>query len=326
MTASTLPAIPDKNDLPALFDTDDGIERVVSKIEAEARSIVCDYSTAKGRKEARSLASKVSRSKTLIDDVGKSLNDERNRLNKIVNEKRNLAKERLDALRDDIRRPAEEIEKKEAERVQAHMMAMDQFSVEKLTSQNTSAELQAQIKMIEAVDIDGTWEEFEGEARTAKAQALQKYNQDIGVAEAREAQEAELVELRREKAERDEANRQAQQEAEAKKHAEAAEKARAEAEQQAAERAKVEAEERHQRELAESKEREERAAQAERDRIAKEQQEREVAEQRRKADAENRRRIRSEIISTLAGLKPANYEEMVDAMIAGEVPHVKVMF
>ena len=63
--------IPHKNDVPALFSKKDGIEKLVRQIEKQARAVVIDHSTAKGRKEVKSLAAKVSRSKTLIDDIRK---------------------------------------------------------------------------------------------------------------------------------------------------------------------------------------------------------------------------------------------------------------
>ncbi|TNE62205.1 MAG: hypothetical protein EP341_00390, partial [Sphingomonadales bacterium] len=80
-----LTVIPEKDQIPALFSTEDGIENLIAMIEKEALAVAQDYSTDKGRKAARSLAAKVSRSKTLIDEVGKDLNEERNRLNKEVN-------------------------------------------------------------------------------------------------------------------------------------------------------------------------------------------------------------------------------------------------
>jgi hypothetical protein len=342
--STDLITIPTKADVPALFAKEGAIDALVSRIEEEARSVVQDYSNDKGRKAAKTLAAKVSRSKTLIDEVGKALNDERNALNKAVNTTRNMAKERLDALRDEIKQPALEAEAKEADRVRAHLVAMDQFEKIELTSQNTSGELQAQIDMTEAVDVGEAWEEYEADARAAKAAALEKLKADQVIAVARENQEAELEALRLEKAHREEADRAAKSSEEAKAIADAAEKAEAERDKQTeldkAEAVKVAAKEaeqkavadteaaeaRHKSELDEAKAREERAAQAERDRLAQERRDSEAAENRRKADAEHRRRIRSEIVVAITKMKPANWEECVDAMIAGEIPHLKVLF
>ncbi len=291
-TGTELTTLPEKSQIPALFNEEKGIEKLVERIEKDALAIHQDYTTDKGRKAARSLAAKVSRSKTLIDAVGKDMTEKWRAKTNAVNAKRKLATERLDELRDKIKKPADEFEAKEAERVQKHMKALDQFALDTLTAHDTSAELKAKIAMIEAVEIGPVWEEFEGDARQQKAEALTKYQNDLGIAEAREAQERELEQYRRE----------------------------------AAEREASEAEERHQRELAEARAREEAAAKEERDRIAAEKRAEEEAAEKRKADAANRRRIRSEVVKAIAALKPENYEEIVDAMIAGEIPHVEVKF
>ena len=330
-----LTTIPHKSDVPALFSTEGGIEALVSRIEKEARSFALDYSTDKGRKEAKSLAAKVSRSKTLIDEVGKEQNEERNRLNKEVNALRGVVRERLDALRDEIKGPAEAAEAAEAERVRLHMIALDQFATDAMSSQDSSAELQARIDHIESIEVGPEWEEFEADARAAKSAAIQKLFADKALAKAREEQEAELEALRAEKAAREEADRirqaKAEQErAEAERLArierdkkEAAERAAQEAEERA--RAEAEAaERRHQKELQESAKREAEAAQRERDRIAAEERAKAEAEAKRAADRKHRQKVRSEIVAAITELKPANWEELVDQMIWGKIPHVKV--
>ena len=273
--------IPHKTDVPALFTEKGGIEKLVSRIEKEARAVVIDHSTAKGRKEVKSLAAKVSRSKTLIDEVGKEQNDERNRLNKEVNEQRNLAKERLDALRDEIKAPVEKWEAAEAERVRMHLVAMDAFALDRVDAHADSATIQGVIDSIEAAEIGEAWEEYEADARAAKAASLVKFNADLGIAKAREEQAAELEQLRAAAAKR---------------------------EQEDAERAAKEA-----------------AAKAERDRITAENKAKADAEVKRAADKKHIQKIRSEIVKAITDAKPANWEELVDAMLVGEIPHVKVL-
>lgn len=336
--------IPHKADVPALFTKEGGIEGLVAQIEKEARSIVIDATTPVGRKDAKSLAAKVSRSKTLIDEVGKEQNEERNRLNKEVNALRNLAKERLDALRDEIRRPVEEWEQKEADRVRELEKRMDLFSLDRINSAFAVETIKMMIAEVEAVEIDPSWEEYEADARAAKSAALDKYRADLGVAQTREDQEAELIKLRAEaearakadeeraakeaaeRAEKERAEREAQAKAEAEQRAkEAAERAAKEAEAKAA-RELAEAKEAHARQLAEAKAREEAAAQAERDRIEAEAKAKADAEAKRAADKKHRQRIRQEAIDALAKLKPESFNEIVDAIIAGEVPHTKITF
>lgn len=331
-TGTDLITIPHKTDVPALFSKKDGIAQLVARIEKEARAVVIDHSTAKGRKEVKSLAAKVSRSKTLIDEVGKEQNEERNRLNKEVNALRNLAKERLDALRDEIKAPVEAWEAAEAERVRLHMIKMDTFGLERVTGNDESSAIQWVIDTIEGEEIDASWEEYEADARTAKSQALTKYEYDLGIAKTREAQAAELEELRAAKAAREaeDAERAAaaqelkeEQERE-ERAAERAKAAAAEAEAKAKADAEA-AEERHAQRLAAAKAEAAQAAQAERDRIAAEKKAEEDAQAARAADKKHRQKIRAEVVKSITDAKPANWEELVDMMIVGEIAHVKVM-
>jgi hypothetical protein len=337
-------SIPHKSDVPALFSKEGGIEGLVKRIEKEARSIVIDATTPMGRKDAKSLAAKVSRSKTLIDEVGKEQNEERNRLNKEVNALRNLAKDRLDALRDEIRKPVEEWEQKEIDRVRELEKRMDVFGLERTNAMHAVETIKLMITEVEAVEIDASWEEYEADARTAKAAALDKYRADLGTAQVREDQEAELMKLRadaeaREKADAERAEKDAAERAD-RERAEREQKATQEAEQrakEAAERAAQEAEakaarelaeakEAHAKELAEAKERAEAAAQAERDRIAAEEKAKADAEAKRAANKKHRQKIRQEAIDALAKIGPESFNEIIDAIIAGDVPHTTITF
>lgn len=330
-TGTDLITIPHKTDVPAMFSKPGAIEGLVTAIEKQARAIVTDHTTAKGRKEIKTLASKVSRSKTLIDEVGKEENDERNRLNKAVNAQRNLAKERLDALRDEIKAPVVAWEDAEAERTRQHLIRLDEFDQGRVDAHSDTATIKGVIAHVEAIDVDETWEEHEADAKTAKAAALSKWQSDLAIAQAREDQAAELEALRAEKEQRDQekaeraiADRKAADAAEAEARAQAAAQAQADAAREQARKDAEAAEERHKAELIEAAKREERAAQAERDRIAAEKQAEEDAANARAADKKHRQKIRSEVVADIAALKPANVEEIVDAMMSGEISHVEV--
>ena len=331
-TGTELITIPHKTDVPALFSTKDGISKLVDRIEKEARAVVIDHSTAKGRKEVKSLAAKVVRSKTLIDGVRKEVNEEAQNIIKANNAIGKEAVERLDALRDEIKAPVEEWEAKEAERVRQHLIRMEVFDLERATGHDSSATIQGILDTINATEIDASWEEHEADAKAAKSAALVKYEADLGIAKAREAQEAELEALRAEKAKRDaeeleraEKERIAKEEQEreqreAARAAEAAEKAKAEAEAKAAA-----AEQRHAERLAEAKAEAARAAEAERQKIEAERKAEEEAQAKRAADKKHRQKIRAEVVKSITDAAPANWEELVDAMIVGEIKHVKVM-
>lgn len=330
-TGTEIITIPHKTDVPALFGKKDGISKLVAQIEKEARAVAVDISTAAGRKEVKSLAAKVSRSKTLIDEVGKEQNEERNRLNKEVNALRNLAKERLDALRDEIKKPVEKWEAAQAERERQFLIRMGAFDLDRADAHADTATISGILSAIEATPIDATWETHEADAKAAKAAALVKYKGDLAIATQREAQAAELAELKAEKEQRDReaaerviADQKEKDEAEARAGAEAAAKqAAADAEAQAKLDADA-AEARHKAQLEAAEQKAEAAAQAERDRIAAKQKAEAEAENARANDKKHRQKIRAEVVKSITELKPANWEELVDNMIWGKIAHVKV--
>lgn len=340
--STALTTLPEKSDIPALFSKDGAIMAIVAKIEKETLAVVPDLKTAKGRKAQLSLAAKVSRSKTLIDDVGKDLNEDRNRLNKEVNAVRIEVKDALDELRDKLKKPVLDWENDEADRVRKHQVQLAVFDDDTLTAMSTSDEIQSQLAQIEATKIDDTWEEFEDEAVEAKEHALKKYKADFDVAKSREDNEAELEKLRAESSKRDEEDRQRkakeqadqeerdrkakQEEIESRQAKESLEreaKAKLGAEEKAA-RDKKDAEERHQRELQEAKDREEQAAQRERDRLADDRRAEESKAAQRRQNAEIRSKAVDTIMAAMNNVEPRTVKGMVEAMIDGKIPMVVV--
>ena len=338
-----LTLLPDAKDLPTYFAEAGKLDELVSSIEERVKSEVIDVTTPKGRKAATSLAAKVSSSKVLIEKTAKDLTEDARKKIADVNAKRNSAVERLEKLRDDTKAPVKEWEEREEQRIRAIMQQMLTFDTDQLTAMASAADLQALIEKIEAVEVtEETFQEKTEEAEALKEEALKVYRGHLATAEQREENERELAALRAEKEERERLE-QERAEAEAKAKAEEERKAR-EAEEKArreqeakeaqeraakeaearAEQQRKEAEERHARELEEAKRREAEAAERERARIAQEQREKEEAEAAALADEENRKRIKAEIVSALSKVEPRNVAGMVEAMMAGEIPHVKV--
>jgi len=98
--------------------TSDNAETLVSKIEGEVRSFIPDLETDKSRKEIASLSAKVSKSKVILDGLGKTLVSEWKNKAKVVDAERKMIRDRLDCLRDEARKPLtewEDIEKKKIE-------------------------------------------------------------------------------------------------------------------------------------------------------------------------------------------------------------------
>ena len=108
----------EKTNALAVFTSQEQLDPLIEAIEKEARSLVPDLSTKKGRDAIASMAHKVARSKTYIDNAGKDLVAELKALPKQIDESRRLVRERLDALKDEVRRPLTEWEA-EQERIKA---------------------------------------------------------------------------------------------------------------------------------------------------------------------------------------------------------------
>lgn len=243
--ASELEVVAERTALvPAEVFKKGGVEAVVSKIEAEVRAIRRDISTPKGRLAVKSLALKVSKSKTALDGMGKDLTEEWRARTDAVNADRRLARDRLDALRDEVLAPLERWEAKDRERVAAHEAALMEIRrAPGGPTRATSVEIAA--RLVELRDPPARdWQEFE--ERAAEVYAEQIAFLERLLEERKAEEEAEAAEAARLAAEA-EAARQAAEEARLAREAEiaaaAAERARREAEERAAaEAARVESE------------------------------------------------------------------------------------
>lgn len=328
--------------VPAKVFGPGGIDSILSGIAAAARAHVADTSTAKGRAEIASLAHRVARSKTALDGMGKDLVAEWKKRSAAVDEERKRARDFLDSLRDEVRRPlteyeeAEERRTAELERRVAAVRAMGEAGAD------VAAELEALISRVRAVAIGDEWAEHAGSAALAKDAALTRLDARLSAARQREAAAAREAAERaaREAAEAQAAAERAQREAaerEAREAAEAAQRAareaqeareRAERERQAEARREAEAAERARQAEAEAERRAAAAVEAERRRVAAEERAKAEAEARRLADVEHRRKINAGALEAIAdlGAPPELAKAIVLAIVNGEIPHVSIRY
>ena len=104
---------------PVLVLTDkDRFSQFYEAMRRECDAHEPDLSTDKGRKEIASLAYKVARTKTAIDDAGKKLNEQARAQISAVDESRREIRKQLDDLKDEVRRPLTEWEDAEKQREQ----------------------------------------------------------------------------------------------------------------------------------------------------------------------------------------------------------------
>lgn len=258
-------------------------------IKREVEAFVPDTSTETGRKSIASLAYKVARTKTAIDDAGKELNAKYREQINMVDASRRAIREKFDALKDQARRPLTEWEKKEEARIASCQAILNELRNSAVIPSGVGLEAVIdRLAEIEATRIDSAvFIEMADVAISAKTVAINAHQAAIQRLRQEEADRVELARLRAEKEAREAADREAARVAEQQRlEAEAAERARREQERRAAEeaariaKAAQEAEARAKREAEEAARKEqeciERAHQAA---LESERRERAVAEQ-----------------------------------------------
>lgn len=330
------------------------VERLILDVEQKVRATIIDASTPGGRKEATSLAFKVTRSKTALDEMGKTFVADLKKAAGVVDADRRIIRDRFDALRDEVRKPVDEYEAAEDARRKGHTDALMRLNtLAQFNALPTVAEVSARHDAAIAICIRD-WEEFAQQAE-AMAESVRDILDRAGKeAAAREAERAELERLRKAEAERVAAERKAQ-----------AEQARIDRDREISERAQRETEERNAA-VALAKERERFAAvaraekaerdavaaaeraefekaaaleKAERDRLAAIETERKRAEavkaqeeaeaRRREADTEHRRTINCGAVADLmnfAGITKKAAQEVIAAIAGGKISNVKISY
>jgi hypothetical protein len=283
---------------PLQVFSDNGLDPLIEQIEREARSILLDISSEKGRKEVASLAHKIAKSKTALDKMGKDLVSGWKEQAKKVDVERARAWDRLEALQKEIRQPLTDWEDCENERIAKHEANLAElenagrFTLENWHSLSVEA-MTDRLKEVEG-ESSSDWEEFCVRAKLAIEQTTTGIRSAIQKRSMHDAEQAELARLRQEEAERKQRERdeQIRVEAAAEAKAEAEEKARCAAEAEAA-RVKAEQVKAEQERACIQREKDDadaRARKSEEDRLAairKADEDRVIAEAKAKRDAED---------------------------------------
>lgn len=330
---------------PSVVFAPGGVEGIISKLEAEVRALKTDISTESGRKEIASIAYKVARSKTALDEMGKNLvADIKAQAGKIDADRR-VIRDRLDALKDEVRKPLTDWEDAEKNRVSSHEQTLSAMTQLLQTPAAGSDDIRRHLDELSRL-AQRDWQEFASRATATADEVRTRLNQSLADMTKREEEAAELARLRAEQVAREQAEREAKIAAEAAERAkaEAEAKAKREAEQAAAkaaaEQQRIEREKAAAIARAERAEAEKKAAaeKAERDRLAAIEAERkrvadaaakEAAEKaRRERDKAHRAKLNNEALAALAGLGvEAELGKAVIAAIArGEVPHISIEY
>ncbi|MHC7627767.1 hypothetical protein ACYA02_01085 [Klebsiella pneumoniae] len=313
----------EKKNAMAVFTNNDQLDPLIEAIEKEARSLVPDVTTKKGRDAIASMAHKVARSKTYIDNAGKDLVAELKALPKQIDESRRVVRERLDALKDEVRRPLTEWEA-EQERIKAEE-AMNALHAEALVmNEEFDRQLAARIESDHEMALlmnDAFDREQADKAAEAERQRIAHEEEIKRMAAAAAAREVE---------------QRAQREREEAAHREAVLKAQAEQ----AERDRIAAEHKAEADKQAAVEAERRKAQEEADRIRREAEQREqarLAEEKRKADEQARREadvkhrkaVGVEVVKALMANTSLTRDQAIEVLTAvkdGRIPHTGISY
>lgn len=324
----------EKKNAMAVFTNNDQLDPLIELIEKEARSLVPDVTTKKGRDAIASMAHKVARSKTYIDNAGKDLVAELKALPKQIDESRRVVRERLDALKDEVRRPLTEWEAEQA-RIAAEKAAEEERQRIEAEQKAALEALKKQIETDHEMALLMNYA-FDREQAEKKAEAERQ----------RIAREEEIKRQAEEKAKREAAEKAqreidaaAAREREAILAKERAERERIEA-QQRAERDRIAAEQKAEADKQAAIDAERRKAQEEADRIRRETEQREqdrLAEEKRKADEQARREVDvkhrkavgTEIVKALLANTSLTRDQAIDVLTAikdGNIPHTGISY
>jgi colicin import membrane protein len=293
----------------------DSAEAIVGKIESEVRSFVPDLSTATGRKEIASLAYRVSQSKTALDGLGKDLVTDWKSKSKAVDNERKMIRDRLDALRDEVRKPLTDWEEAEKARIEGERLAKDvadayDFAVmeNELFDRNFEIERIAaeKLEIAEAERVEVERKEVE-EARIKREAQIAKDAAEQAIANERESAAKERAEQERKVAE-------------AKASEERAKREQLEAEKAAEQRRinDVAASEKAAKDAADAKES---ARVAEEKRISDE-------DAARAKDKENRRKVNNAILEAMlsAGIGDKEGKAFIKLVLSGSVENMMIKY
>lgn len=172
------------------------MQDLLNEIEKKATSQVFNVENKKDRDEIKSLAHKVARSKTTLDNMGKELAlPWKEKVDKVT-KSRKTATAFLDKLKVTVRQPLDEYEKREEERIlkiKNKLREIENFQF--VSTDNSSEFYKAQLASLESIEINEFFEEFKASAMSHYETSKLYLEKRIETAELREDQERRLAEF-----------------------------------------------------------------------------------------------------------------------------------
>lgn len=354
-TELALPVITEDK-YPALY-VSGGLDGYYQSIREQVMSEVPDLTTKKGISRVKSLAAMVSSSKVAVEKPGREYLKQLKEMPKVIEATLRDWNQKMDSLRDEVRKPVTEMEEAEKDRIVAIELRVNEIKQigDLITTDLDSFALSEMQDNLNKISIDDSFQEFIEVAKHAKASVESKLQQFLQVRVQFEEGQKELARLRLEQEERDRIQRekdianQARHEAEqkamrekldAEQREKAAKEAQLKAEQDAYElQQKLEQERkdallRQQQAVEQAAERERQRQIEEQNKIKYEAEQARIQEEIKAADVEHRKEVNNEILSDLiVGAKAKGIELSVDSAKAivsiiatGKVRHATIKY
>ncbi|QOD00328.1 hypothetical protein [Pseudomonas putida] len=196
-----------EDNAPAIYVAG-SLQQFIDLVKGEVLGEVPDLKTRKGRERIASLAAKVSKSKTAVEKPGRDYLRRLKEMPKVVEAELREFVTKMDALRDETRRPLTEWEAAEDARIDRHNDAINRMK-DLATELGTldAEQLQARLSELSALQLGEAWEEFEAEAARTKEASLNAVQAALVARQKYDAEQAKLARLRREAEERAEQDR-----------------------------------------------------------------------------------------------------------------------
>lgn len=360
MSKQTELVIYDQNKFVEIFTEKTG-DSFIEKLEKEVADFqkTSDISSEEGRKAIRSYSYELSQHKAPLKKAKLEITEKVRNTITALNSEENRIQDRIQELQDEVRKPLTEFEEKEKKRVVGFQDRIKDMESYNNTAENIDLEtINHFIYGLNDIYKGGEgWQEFKWKAKTIFDNVSSHLHCVKGKIEKREAEQAELDKLRKEKEEREKKEREEQIAREAAENAKRIareeaerlareveeEKYRLEAEKKAAEQAKINAEnriveaakkakeEKEQAEIQAKKDKEE-AIRLERARAEAERQKQIDEEKTRGEDLKHKTKIYQEIINALFPYIDNNKQAIIKTkniiagIAKGKIPYISIKF
>ena len=180
-----------------------GSQKIVEQVRAKALKEVqgLDVNKAAGRKDIKSVAYTIARTKTTLDGMGKVLDDQLKAQREPIKKERDNIKDQLNILKEEILQPVYDWDNKENNRKAALVSRVGELQLlaapslgqgEGAVTENIQI-IKGNIEQLEGVVIDYTFEEYTADAAKSQVEGLEALKVLLSIAE----EAAEMAEQRR---------------------------------------------------------------------------------------------------------------------------------